>query len=209
MLRGVLLGFSLLTFSSLAFAQTEPVQIESDPEDRPRVEPLRGVISVVRPAGLLFASFDRNTDYQISLEEFNVGAQAAYKSANGDGSQTLSLIEVQNWRLAVLGSLDALPGNGSFDSNYDNRVTQDEFLEALRFEYDRADSDEDGIVSFSDLLQIRDLGQRGIRGGQRGEGQGARGQGQRGQGQRGQGQRGQGQRGQGQRGQGGQGRPQR
>jgi len=51
------------------------------------------------------------------------GLAKAFKSADKDDSTTLSLFELEDWREAALGSLDAAPGTLAFDKDFDQRVT--------------------------------------------------------------------------------------
>ena len=157
------LGFTAL-LPLTAMAQDKVENLEKRKET-PRAERIDGIVSILAPAGLLFASFDTNGDYVIRDTEFSDGAALAFSRADGDKSGGLSLIELQKWREMVLGSLDAQPGNGSFDSNFDSLVTLSEFQDALGFEYERSDKNGDGVVNFAEMLRVRDMSQRRSRGG--------------------------------------------
>jgi len=169
MLKRLIAGIALTGLMG-AMANAEPPrdqapidELKMDPQ-RPEAPLPRGEISILRPAGLLLATFDRDGDYKISRAELTAGSSVAFGRADKNKSGSLSLIELQNWRLAVLGSQDAMPGNGSFDGNYDSQVTKAEFADALTFEFENADRDEDNQVSFHELVRIVDMGRRGRRG---------------------------------------------
>ena len=115
---------------------------------------VHGPMTVVRPAGLLIASFDANRDYMVSRTEFDLGAGKAFENADENSDGNLTLFELEDWRLKALGSLDAMPGNMSFDENYNSRITEQEFLDTLIYEFERADKDDDGMVAFSDLISL-------------------------------------------------------
>jgi len=99
---------------------------------------------------MLFASFDTNADYNINQAEFAVGKTQSFKAADTDNSKSLSLFELEDWREAALGSLDAAPGNLAFDKDYDQRITRAEFDHALGYVFKAGDKNEDGILAFSE-----------------------------------------------------------
>ncbi|HHL42211.1 MAG TPA: hypothetical protein ENJ42_01210, partial [Hellea balneolensis] len=72
------------------------------------------LIKIPRSGALLFAGFDRNMDYRIDRSEVAQGINHAFQVADKDGSGTLSLVELEAWRLAALGSTHAAPGNYAF-----------------------------------------------------------------------------------------------
>ena len=122
-------------------------------------------------AGLMFASFDNNGDYQISDAEISKGIEGAFITADKNTNGTLSLVEVDAWRIRALGSLDLLPGNTQFDRDFNAIVTPAEFTEILSRTGARLDSDKNGILEFSELLTIaaaRDEGGNEAGRGQRG-----------------------------------------
>ena len=162
--------------SNPVFAQTDDSlaeELETVPNKKleERGERIRGPITSIKPAGLLFASFDKNADYSVDKNEFVSGQAASFQRADTDKSGSLSLFELEDWRKAALGSLDAAPANLAFDKNYDQRVTSDEFNKALDYVYNISDKDGDSTLSFEEMVRVFEMPRRG----RIGEGQGARG----------------------------------
>ena len=122
-----------------------------------RGERIRGPITSIAAGALLFASYDKNSDYLIDADEFSKGQAASFQSADSDKSGTLSLFELEDWRKAALGSLDAAPGNLSFDKDYDQRVTASEFKSALKYVYNVNDKDADNQLSFEEMIRVFEI----------------------------------------------------
>lgn len=125
-----------------------------------RGERIKGPITSVGAGAMLFASFDKNADYKINAAEFATGLTTAFKAADKDRSTTLSLFELEDWRVAALGSLDAAPGNLAFDKDYDQRVTRAEFDYALNFVFKAGDKDDDGVLEFAELVKVFEMPRR-------------------------------------------------
>ena len=126
-------------------------QQNEEPVPRPTIH---GPMTVLRPAGLLIASFDTNNDYRITRTEFDLGVGMSFGQADTNQDGSLTLFELEDWRAGALGNLDAMPGNLSFDENYNSRVTAEEFKATLDYEFTRADKDEDGSVVFGELIRL-------------------------------------------------------
>ena len=151
---GLMTCLAILSGAGLAAAQDAVETIDQqEPAYLPKPS-VHGPMTVVRPAGLLIASFDADRDYRVSRAEFDVGAGQAFQNADESADGNLTLFELEDWRLKALGSLDAMPGNMSFDENYNSRITEQEFLDTLIYEFERADKDDDGVVAFSDLISL-------------------------------------------------------
>ena len=144
-----------------------------------RGERIRGPITAISAAGLLFASFDENADYLVDKNEFADGQALSFTTADRDQNGTLSLFELADWRKLALGSLDAAPANLAFDKDYDQRVTKDEFHNALNYVYNVSDKDGNSVLSFEEMIRVFEIPRRGREGSERGRGQGQRGNGQR------------------------------
>ena len=165
----LLLTASLLCAFSTAALATDPL-----PEDETLVEELpnkklerrgervKGPITSVGAGALLFASFDENTDYKINASEFTAGLTQAFASADKDTSKTLSLFELEDWREAALGSLDAAPGNLAFDKDYDQRITRAEFDYALGYVFKAGDKNDDGVLAFSEMVKVFEMPRRAV-----------------------------------------------
>ena len=156
-----LLSLSFVLAMGSAQAQDdEIVGLESLDEQRqelPSIPKIRGPITVIGPAALLFATFDTDRDYKISRIEASNGAADAFGRADKDKNDRVSLFELEDWRVAALGSMDALPGNLNFDTDYNNHVSRAEFDRTLMDIFDRHDKDEDGYVQHSELMQILEV----------------------------------------------------
>lgn len=172
----------LIAISSTAIAQDNILdEVEQLPNKKleERGERIRGPITSIAAGGMLFATFDKNTNYSIDETEFQNGQAASFKAADVDNSGTLSLFELEDWRIAALGSVDAAPGNLSFDKDYDQRVTAAEFKSALKYVYNVNDKDADNHLTFEEIIRVFEI-PRGRRGGEGGaDGPNGSGEGQR------------------------------
>ena len=115
------------------------------------------VIQIPRAGALLFAGFDRNGDYIIDRKEVVAGIARAFVVADRDNNQSLSLVELERWRVAALGSEHASPSNFAFAPNFARTVSRETFSEVLTKLADTLDKDDqsemDGKISLSDLLK--------------------------------------------------------
>lgn len=118
------------------------------------------IIKTARTGALLFASFDRNDDYIISTDEVSAGIDRAFANADGDNTGSLSLVELEDWRLRALGAIDATPNNFAFAPNFARSVSPEKFKEVLTKVADKLDADPDGImdgeIAMGDLLRNRE-----------------------------------------------------
>ena len=144
--------------------RVEEIERTDDSERRGRSQSrVRGPLTILRPGGLMLASFDKNGDFQVDQTELDKGKAHAFTILDKDGNGRASLIELQAWRLQVLGSEDATPGTMHFDPNFDQTVSKDEFNESVDFLFNRADADDNSVVEFSELIEIRDQSRSGQR----------------------------------------------
>lgn len=161
-------SFSLLLFACSAFvlplsaqAQDDGIEglesLDDQTQELPSIPRVQGPITVIRPAALVFAGFDSDGDYKISRDEASTGASTAFGRADKDRNGKVSLFELEDWREAALGSMDALPGNLNFDTDYNNQVSETEFQTALMDLFTRHDVNEDGLVKHSELMQILEV----------------------------------------------------
>jgi len=115
------------------------------------------VIQIPRSGALLFAGFDTNGDYIIDKTETAAGIARAFVQADRDNSESLSLVELEGWRVAALGSEHASPSNFAFAPNFARTVSQPTFTKVLMNLADKLDTDDqgdmDGKISMSDLLR--------------------------------------------------------
>jgi len=114
-------------------------------------------VQVTRAGALLFASFDANGDYVIDRTEVKTGIAQAYKRADRDGDDYVSLVELERWRIAALGSEHAAPSNFTFAPNFARGVTREMFTQVLQGLAERLDKDDqsemDGKIALADLLK--------------------------------------------------------
>jgi len=113
-----------------------------------------GPITSIRPASLLFASFNRNDDYSIDQKEFADGIQKSFEIADNNKDDKLTPFELEIWRKNALGSIDAAPGSMMLDTDFNQLVTHAEFDAALGKLYQASDRDGNGVVSFDELVKI-------------------------------------------------------
>ena len=158
---------SLMCMISTIVIAAEPLPEDAEViEDIPnkklerRGERIKGPVTSIGAGAMLFASFDTNNDYKINRVEFSAGRTQAFNSADKDASKTLSLFELEDWRKAALGSLDAAPGNLAFDKDYDQRITRAEFDHALGFVFNVNDKNDDGALTFSELVKVFEMPRR-------------------------------------------------
>ena len=115
------------------------------------------VIQIPRSGALLFAGFDTNGDYIIDKEEVAAGIARAFVHADRDNSEILSLVELEGWRVAALGSEHASPSNFAFAPNFVRTVSRETFTAVLMKLADKLDTDDqsemDGEIALSDLLK--------------------------------------------------------
>lgn len=115
------------------------------------------VIQIPRAGALLFAGFDVNGDYVIDRAEVSAGISRAFIRADKDKNHSLSLVELERWRVAALGSEHASPSNFAFAPNFARSVSREMFIKVLMDLADKLDTDDqsikDGKISPADLLK--------------------------------------------------------
>lgn len=134
--------------------------LDQQEQEIPSLPNISGPITIIKPASLVFSGFDSNGDYQTSRAEAVSGASTAFGRADKDSNGRVSLFELEDWRAAALGSLDALPGNLNFDTDYDNQVSKGEFEGAIMKLFERNDTDEDGTIKHAELVRILEVPRR-------------------------------------------------
>lgn len=157
-----------------AFAQDVPVSTERQAAEQTNDDPLasglpdflteqlgsdraapprRSLQRALIPAGLLYASFDRDGDYAASRAELEAGITRSFAAADSNSNGTLSLVELANWREMILGSRDVLPGNTQFDKNFDSQISLAEFTITLTGLFESFDRNENGQLEFNEMTQ--------------------------------------------------------
>jgi len=160
-------SFLLLASAGMtAQAQDDGIEgletLDEQEQEIPSLPRIQGPITIIKPAALVFVGFDGNGDYLISRTEAASGIRTAFGRADKDSNNRVSLFELEDWRTAALGSIDALPGNLNFDTDYDNQVGRAEFETAMLTLFDRHDADKDGNLKHAELMQIVEVPRRKV-----------------------------------------------
>jgi hypothetical protein len=117
------------------------------------------IIKIARTGALLFAGFDRNDDYIIDAAEVSSGIDRAFYAADNDDDGSLTLVELEDWRLRALGSIDAAPNNFAFAPNFARSVSKEKFREVVTKLAETLDKDPDGNmdgkIAMADLQRNR------------------------------------------------------
>jgi len=109
---------------------------------------------IVRPIALVFADFDLNHDRTVSETEFAAGAATAWDEADANADGGVTPFEFADWALAAMGAENPNPGRIAFDRNLDTRITRDEFLDTLAFEFSALDANHDGVVARAEMVRM-------------------------------------------------------
>ncbi len=107
---------------------------------------------IMRPGALMFASFDRNFDGKITLEEIDVGTAGAFAAADKNSDGVISGFEQSDWASAVGSSSDVLANPMTFDTDLDRSITPAEFAAGLRRLAEPL-MNSSGHIAFADLVQ--------------------------------------------------------
>ena len=93
----------------------------------------------------------------IDRTEVKKGIARAFQTADRDADDYLSLVELEMWRIAALGSEHAAPSNFAFAPNFARGVTHEMFTQVLQGLAERLDKDDqsemDGKIALADLLK--------------------------------------------------------
>lgn len=162
----VILGAAYLAVPSSAQIISQTPRPEVPAEEPELVETVKPkerigrsgtVIQIPRSGAMLFAGFDNDGDYIIDRAEVAAGIARAFVMADKDKNKILSLVELEGWRVAALGSEHASPSNFAFAPNFARSVSRGKFTKVLMDIADKLDTDDqsnvDGKISLSDLLK--------------------------------------------------------
>lgn len=109
---------------------------------------------IVRPIALVFADFDADHDRTVSEAEFAAGAAVVWDEADANGDGGVTPFEFADWAVAAMGAESPNPGRIAFDRNLDTRITRDEFLDTLAFEFSALDANRDGRVTRNEMVRM-------------------------------------------------------
>lgn len=107
-------------------------------------------VKVVSPGALIFASFDRNGDGRITVEEIEAGAEIAFAAADRNGDGVITGFEQTDWAAAMGSSADLIANAMTFDIDLDRSVTKAEFTAGLKRIAGQIQPN--GELTFADLL---------------------------------------------------------
>ena len=119
-----------------------------------RNPPRDRAITSLLPGGALLIGFNRNDDYMIDEVEFIEGRAEAFKQADINANDVISLSEFRSWQPKATGSITALPDLVYFDQNFNDEVTKSEFDAGFEKMFRVADENKDNQVSYDELITI-------------------------------------------------------
>lgn len=108
-------------------------------------------VKVVSPGALVFASFDRNFDGRITVEEIAAGAEAAFAVVDKNTDGVITGFEQNDWAALMGGGADVLANAMTFDIDLDRTVTKAEFVTGMKRL--AAQIQPNGDLTFNDLVQ--------------------------------------------------------
>lgn len=108
-------------------------------------------VKVVGPGALVFASFDRNSDGRITVEEIEAGAGLAFAAADKNGDGQISGFEQSDWAARIGSPTDVMANAMTFDIDLDRVVTKAEFTAGLK--RIAAQIQPNGDLLYTDLLR--------------------------------------------------------
>lgn len=124
---------------------------------------------VASPLALAIASFDRDGDLEVTRAEFDAEVLRSFARGDRDGDGVMGLIELSAWAVATLGNATALPGAFDFDRDGDDKISRAEFVAYFGRQFAALDSDRDGKLVRSELVQLIATPQRDGKRGRRGD----------------------------------------
>ena len=108
-------------------------------------------VRVVSPGALLYASFDRNFDGVISVEEIEAGAVVAFDVADKNRDGFITDFEQTGWAARMGSGGDVMANAMTFDIDLDRQVTRTEFVAG--FKRLAAQINPSGDLTFIDLVR--------------------------------------------------------
>ncbi len=145
MLRTTLIALLAASAAFPALAQDTISAPQPPPPAQPdRIDRVAGVaaaggvgrvaegVRVVAPGALVFASFDRNSDGKITLDEIAAGADAAFAAADKNRDGSITGFEQSDWAASIGNPTDVMANTMTFDIDLDRSVTKAEFLSGLK-----------------------------------------------------------------------------
>lgn len=103
-------------------------------------------------AALLMVQFDTDKDYVTTRTEAEAGARAEWARVT-HGPTGMTPIQFETWSAAALGGPTIGPRRLAFDSNVDNLVTEQEFIDGILRQFDKYDANKDGRVTRAEMVE--------------------------------------------------------
>jgi hypothetical protein len=110
-------------------------------------------VRIVRPAAMLFASFDTDHDGQITDAEIDAGAAISFAVADKNHDGAITGFEQSDWATLVGSGGDVLANPMQFDSDLDRSVTLAEFTSGLHRLADTLKKKGESVLAYADLVQ--------------------------------------------------------
>jgi len=89
-------------------------------------------VKVVAPGALIYASFDRNFDGVVTLEEMDAGAALAFEVADKNRDGFVTGFEQTDWAARMGATGDVMANAMTFDIDLDRQVTRAEFIAGFK-----------------------------------------------------------------------------
>ena len=165
----------LMLGSAAACASGPPEPPGGGPPDGEHPGSLLQEAKFARPVAILFTGMDANRDLVLTREELEAAIPLEFARADVDHGGVITGFEMTDWRRLMMGDKEAQPDMRAADTDMNYTVTPEEFIIALRHEFNRVDKDQDGRIARAELLidapqrlMGRESGQGGGRQGQNG-----------------------------------------
>jgi len=89
-------------------------------------------VKVVAPGALIYASFDRNFDGVITMDEIDAGAALAFDVADKNRDGVITGFEQTDWAARMGAAGDVMANAMTFDIDLDRQVTRAEFIAGFK-----------------------------------------------------------------------------
>jgi hypothetical protein len=152
---GVAAGQVITTNSATPSANLEAPPADVDRVAGPGLPPGVGRegVRIVRPAAMLFASYDVNHDGKITDAEIDAGAALSFAVADKNNDGAITGFEQTDWATLVGSGSDVLSNSMQFDSDLDRSVTRAEFVSGLHRLADTLKKKGEAVLTYGDLVQ--------------------------------------------------------
>ncbi|RYD96688.1 MAG: EF-hand domain-containing protein [Sphingomonadales bacterium] len=108
-------------------------------------------VKVVAPGALIYASFDRNFDGVVTLDEMEAGAGLAFDVADKNRDGFITGFEQADWAARMGATGDVMANAMTFDIDLDRQVTRAEFIAGFKRLAGQINAS--GDLTFNDLVR--------------------------------------------------------